>query len=212
MCFERINYPVAAAPIRSGQNKNVLAPNLMSGADLAFTSAYKVKSCGSGAAGPRFPPRRGGRYSLWGKGRLMVRRLMPEVVHGQQLAELPGTATVREAARLMAARNVGSVLVTAGDGRLEGILTERDVVYRVVVPGRDPDHTPLHEVMTEDPDTIGPSESAIEALRRMRGGGYRHLPVVGAGGRLMGVVSHRDFLGEETTRLEDETRLWEIMG
>jgi CBS domain-containing protein len=142
----------------------------------------------------------------------MVRRLMPDVVHDQKLAELSGTATVREAARLMAARNIGSVLVTAREGQLEGILTERDILCRIVAPGRDPDHTQLHEVMTKDPDTIGPSEPTIEALRRMWDGGYRHLPVVDGGGRPMGIVSHRDFLGEETTRLEDETRLWEIMG
>ena len=113
----------------------------------------------------------------------MVRRLMPEVVHGQRLVELPGTATVREAARLMAARNVGSVLVIARDRRLEGIVTERDIVHRVVVPGRDPDCTRLHEVMTKNPDTIGPNEPAIAALRRMRDGGCRHLPVVDEDGR-----------------------------
>ena len=142
----------------------------------------------------------------------MVRRLMPEVVRDQQLAVLPGTATAREAARLMAAHNIGSVLVTAPNEQLEGILTERDVMCRVVAPGRDPDRTPLYEVMTENPDTIGPNEAAIEALRRMRDGGYRHLPVVDGGGRPMGVASHRDFLGEEMMRLEDETRLWEVIG
>ncbi len=142
----------------------------------------------------------------------MARKLMPEVVHDQKLAELPGTATVREAARLMAARNIGSVLVTAREGQLEGILTERDILCRIVAPGRDPDHTRLHEVMTKDPDTIGPDAPAIEALRRMQDGGYRHLPVVDDGGRLVGIVSRRDFWGDEKTRLEDETRLWEIMG
>jgi CBS domain-containing protein len=142
----------------------------------------------------------------------MARKLMPEVVHDQKLVELPGTATVREAARLMAARNIGSVLVTAREGQLEGILTERDILCRIVAPGRDPDHTRLHEVMTKDPDTIGPDAPAIEALRCMRDGGYRHLPVVDDGGRLVGIVSRGDFYGDEKTRLEDETRLWEIMG
>jgi CBS domain-containing protein len=142
----------------------------------------------------------------------MARKLMPEVVHDQKLVELAGTATVREAARLMAARNIGSVLVTTREGQLEGILTERDILCRIVAPGRDPDHTWLHEVMTKDPDTIGPDAPAIEALRRMRDGGYRHLPVVDNGGRLVGIVSRRDFWGDEKTRLEDETRLWEIMG
>jgi CBS domain-containing protein len=138
----------------------------------------------------------------------MARKLMPDVVHDQELAELPGAATVREATRLMTARDVSTVLITAGGGRLEGIVTERDIVRRVVMPGRDPDRTRLHEVMTRDPDTIGPNEPPIEALRRMQDGGYRHLPVVD-GGRLVGIVSRRDFSGTEKTRLDDETSLWE---
>ncbi len=75
----------------------------------------------------------------------------------------------------MQTRHIGSVLVTTEDGDLEGICTERDIVYRVVARGLPPDRTQLHQVMTRDPDTIGPRERAIEALRRMEDGGYRHL-------------------------------------
>lgn len=137
----------------------------------------------------------------------MNRKIIPEVVHDQTLLHLPATATVREAAREMRARHVGAVLVVAGD-RLEGIFTERDMVNRVVAEGLDPDGTKLAEVMTRNPDTVGPNDTALVALRRMQDGGYRHLPVVDSG-RLVGIVSRRDFDGDEKARLDSETKLWE---
>ncbi len=62
--------------------------------------------------------------------------------------------------------------------------------------------------MTRDPDTISPEATALEALRLMEDGGYRHVPVV-AEGRPVGIVSGRDFLGSEKDRLEMESGLWE---
>jgi len=137
----------------------------------------------------------------------MNRKIIPEVVHDQSLLHLPPTATVREAAREMRTRHVDAVLVVTAE-RLEGIFTERDVVNRIVAEGIDPDRTQLAEVMTRNPDTIGPNDTALEALRRMQDGGYRHLPVVD-GGRLVGIVSRRDFGGDEKARLDSETKLWE---
>lgn len=136
-----------------------------------------------------------------------MRRTISDVIRDRDLIELPADASVRAAARLMRDHAVGSVLITA-DGRLEGIFTERDLLCRVVAEGRDPDRTRLAEVMTAGPDTIAPDRPAIEGLRRMNDGGYRHLPVV-AGGRVVGVVSRRDFYGDEQARIEEETKLWE---
>jgi CBS domain-containing protein len=82
------------------------------------------------------------------------------------------------------------------------------MVNRVVAEGRDPDSTTLAEVMTANPDTIAPQATAIDALRRMQDGGYRHLPVVERG-RLVGIVSRRDFFGMEKARLDDESGFWE---
>lgn len=137
----------------------------------------------------------------------MLRRLVPDVVQGQDLLKLSPTATVREAAREMKARHVGAVLVTDREGRLAGIFTERDAVNRVLAEGRDPDTTPLAEVMTRNPNTIGPDATAIDALRLMDDGGYRHLPIVKQG-RLVGIVSRRDFFGTEKARIEDEGHIW----
>jgi len=140
----------------------------------------------------------------------MTRRVIPDVVRDQELLELSSQATVREAADRMRLRHVGAVLITK-DGQLDGIFTERDMVYRVVAEGRDPERTPLAEVMTRNPDTIRPDTMAIDALRRMQDGGYRHLPVIDRG-RLVGIVSRRDFFGLEKARLEEESDIWRKIG
>ena len=132
----------------------------------------------------------------------MQRKIVPDVIGQQQLVMLPSSATVREAAISMSERQVGAVLVTR-DGALEGIFTERDLLHRVVAPGRDPNGTHLVEVMTKNPDTIEADDYAIEALSRMSERGYRHLPVLDQG-RLVGIVSRRDFLGEEIILVEEE--------
>jgi CBS domain-containing protein len=140
----------------------------------------------------------------------MLRKVIPDVVRNQELLELPPQTTVRDAAGHMRSRHVGAVLITR-NSRLDGIFTERDMVYRVVAEGRDPDRTSLEDVMTRNPDTIRPDATALDALRRMHDGGYRHLPVVDRG-RLVGIVSRRDFFGVEKARLEDESDIWRKIG
>ena len=83
-------------------------------------------------------------------------------------------------------------------------------VARVVAEALDPAATTLGAVMTPRPDTLKPHASAIEALRMMQDGGYRHLPLVD-GERIAGIVSRGDFCGLEQARLDDETGFWEIL-
>lgn len=137
----------------------------------------------------------------------MAIRKIKDMIRRDEIYHLAQQDTVRAAADLMKARKCGSVLITAGDA-LVGIFTERDVVFRVVAEGRDPAKTKLGEVMTANPITVGPQEPAISALRLMEDSGFRHLPVVDDG-RILGVVSRRDFAGEDKARLEDERRIWE---
>ena len=132
----------------------------------------------------------------------MKRRSISDIAGGGPIIQLTATATVREASRLMDREKVGAVLVTDG-GRLDGIFTERDALGRVLAKQLDPETTQLAEVMTADPTTIGPDASAIEALRLMRDGGFRHLPIVDQG-RLIGIVSLRDFFGAELSEVERE--------
>jgi CBS domain-containing protein len=135
-------------------------------------------------------------------------RHMSEIVSHQNPLTLPPTATVQQACAKMRDQRVGAVLVIDGDRRLVGIFTGRDAVSRVLAEGMDAGATRLEQVMTPKPDTMPPGRTAIDALRLMQDGGYRHLPVVKQG-KVVGVVSRGDFRGLEQARLDEETGLWE---
>lgn len=133
----------------------------------------------------------------------MKSRRVSDVFLSNRIIALAPDASVREASHLMAREKVGAVLVTVED-HLAGIFTERDALSRVLANKLDPDLTTLREVMTPDPISTAPDAGAIDALRLMRDGGYRHLPVV-QDGTLVGVVSLRDFVGSELAEIEEET-------
>jgi CBS domain-containing protein len=107
------------------------------------------------------------------------------------LTAVPET-TVDAAARLMAQRGVGAVMVVE-DRKLVGIFTERDAVFRVIAQGRDAQTTRLNEVMTPAPITIDPGKSFGYALLLMHEKGFRHMPVLDSGD-LVGIVSARNAL------------------
>jgi CBS domain-containing protein len=132
----------------------------------------------------------------------MHRKVVPDIVSQQKIELLPASTTVRAAARNMAERHIGAVLV-GQDGKLQGIFTERDLLMRVVARDRDPDSTALGEVMTADPDTVGPNDLASLALERMRTSGYRHVPVV-QNGAVVGIVSLRDLYAAAKSELEED--------
>ena len=132
----------------------------------------------------------------------MNRKIVPDVISGvQNLATADTGMSVREAAISMADRRIGALVVLDADGRMAGIFTERDVMTKVVAGRLDPDTTSLAEVMTPNPDTIGPDDTASEALEMMRKRGYRHLPVL-EGARLIGMVSVRDLYATALGELE----------
>ena len=125
----------------------------------------------------------------------MKHRQVGQLITRKEVVRLPATATVREASRLMAEQGVGAVLVME-DNALQGIFTERDALNRVLAQARDPDATPLSEVMTAKLVTLGPKAAAVDALRLMSEIGFRHLPVV-EDDRIYGIISLRDFIGAE---------------
>ncbi len=138
-----------------------------------------------------------------------MNRAMTDIIRNQKPVTLPPTASVQDACRAMHVNKVGAVLVTHPADTLAGIFTGRDVV-RVMAEGANPAATPLQDVMTRTLETLPPGSTAIEALRLMRDGGFRHLPVVHEG-RLVGVVSRGDFRGLEQDRLEEEVGVWECI-
>ncbi len=122
----------------------------------------------------------------------MFSQTVRTIMDPRKLILVPGSMTVREAAKLMKTKHYGAVLVTEGD-ELLGIFTERDAVFRVIAGGRDPETTQLVDVMTKEPKTITPDKTFGHAMLMMHEGGFRHLPVVDDG-KLVGMVSSRNAL------------------
>ncbi|MGH7223779.1 MAG: CBS domain-containing protein, partial [Gemmataceae bacterium] len=110
---------------------------------------------------------------------------------GSQIWSLDGEATVLHAAQFMAEHKIGALLVL-DDGRIVGMFSERDILRRVVAEGRDPTHTRVGEVMTVEVACCTPDTSLEEARGAMKNRRIRHLPVVDADERLLGVISIGD--------------------
>src|SRR5262245_25268551 len=111
-----------------------------------------------------------------------VSRLTPTPPH-----QIGSDRIVSDAVALMKEKKVGCLLV-CNSGRLVGILTERDLMVRVIAQGR-PLTTPVAECMTADPVTVSSKEPIRAAVERMQQGNYRHLPVVDEKGQLVGILS-----------------------
>ena len=139
----------------------------------------------------------------------MTNRRLAYIVKDQNPLVLAVTETVQQACRCMWERSAGSVVVVDKQQCLCGIFTGRDAV-RVLAQGKDVAKTTLAQVMTPNPVMLTPESRAIDALRMMSDGGFRHLPVV-EDGRIWGVVSRGDFKGMELDRLDEEEHLWECI-
>ena len=127
----------------------------------------------------------------------MTERTVYQSMPRRLLVSLPPTATVHEAACVMTRANCGSVLVVGAGTQLLGIVTERDLMTRVLAKAVDPAKTPLSAVMTPNPRCIGPQTKVEDAVLIMLERGFRHLPVIGDGDTILGVFSARDALPRE---------------
>jgi CBS domain-containing protein len=102
-------------------------------------------------------------------------------------------ATLQQALQAMMGPGVGAMLVVGDEGKLVGILTERDLLTKVVGCHPDFDLLPVSQFMTAEPEAVAATDSLAFALHKMDIGGYRHLPVV-KDGKPIGVISVRDML------------------
>ncbi len=127
-----------------------------------------------------------------------------DLVKDRRIYSVEATRTVLEAARYMMEHNVGAVPVLR-NGELAGILSERDIMNRVVAVGRTPGTTAVSEVMTANPRAVPADETIEECLFIMREFGFRHLPIVD-GKDLKGLVSLRDVLMHQAAELERQQR------
>jgi CBS domain-containing protein len=129
-----------------------------------------------------------------------VRRVLQQL----HLVHAAPSATVLDVAALMSEARVGCIPVLEGE-HLVGVFSERDLMTRVVVEGKDPRKTLVGSVMTREVITAGLDDRVGRCLEKMRSAGCRHLPVV-AEGRVIAMISMRDLLSDEIEEQVEEIR------
>ncbi len=146
----------------------------------------------------------------------MTERTVSQSMSQGHLASLGPNATALEAACLMTKVGCSSVLVMDGPGALQGIVTERDLMTRVVAKGMHPENTLLRDIMTHNPYCVGPDMLVSDAVVMMVEHGFRHLPIMSANHKVMGVISVRDAspgeLGEAFSLAEFHQQVNDALG
>jgi CBS domain-containing protein len=132
----------------------------------------------------------------------MERSIFQAMSQRHVISLLP-TATVFDAACVMTRANFGSVLIIDHGNALLGILTERDLMRRVMAKGLDPAQTRVSDVMTPDPHCVPPEMKVADAVLIMIERGFRNLPVITEGGRILGVFAVGDALPREVNTAVD---------
>jgi CBS domain-containing protein len=134
----------------------------------------------------------------------MVDRSIRSLIENAECITCPESMTVADAARVMKRHRIGAMMVVENE-QLIGIFTERDALFRVLADNRDVATTRVADVMTRNPQSIGPEKPFADALKLMHDGRFRHVPVV-EHGRPVGMVSASDAMGPEL-----EAFVWEII-
>jgi CBS domain-containing protein len=127
----------------------------------------------------------------------MAERTVFQSMPMKHVVSLGPNASVWEAACVMTRANCGSVLIMEPPDKLLGILTERDLMTRVLAKALNPEQTHVRQVMTPNPLCVPPETLVSDAVVIMIERGFRHLPVVAPGSKILGVFSVRDALPRE---------------
>jgi CBS domain-containing protein len=122
---------------------------------------------------------------------------------GREVATISPMATVAEAAKIMADRKIGALVVTGAGNRITGIVSERDIVRALARQGASALQLPLNDVMTRKVVTCGLNDSVSNLMELMTNGKFRHLPVVDSD-RLAGIISIGDVVKTRLAELECE--------
>ena len=125
-----------------------------------------------------------------------------DIVRSRELYSAREDQTVAEVARKMAELQIGAILILDGE-QLRGVFSERDLMQRVVLEGRDPARTPVGQVMTRDVAAIDERAHVEEAMELMQTHNCRHLPVM-RGSRVVNFLSMRDVMNHELVRKTEE--------
>ncbi len=119
----------------------------------------------------------------------------------------PADALVSEAVKRMSEMDYGSVIVVDADKKVLGMVTERDILKRLVNAGRDPSETKLSEIMTKNPRVARADDDLLDWLAIMSNERFRRLPIVDAEGRVISMMTQGDFVSYTWPDLLEQARL-----
>ena len=139
---------------------------------------------------------------------MKIQDLLDNVLINQRLVLIDNSSSSYEAAVMMLKNRCGALLVCDSktkDGTLVGIVTERDLAFRVIPKGLDPKKTSVEKIMTKNVDTISPNKTTLDAIKVMKTKGFRHLPVT-KDKKIIGILSMRDLYDFANNQLQDSLK------
>ena len=139
---------------------------------------------------------------------MKIQDLLDNVLINQRLVLIDDYSSAYDAAVTMLKNRCGALLVCDSktqDGTLVGIITERDLDFRVITKGLDHKKTSVGEIMTKNVDTISPKKTTHDAIHIMKSRGFRHLPVV-ENKKIIGILSMRDLYDYAHSELQDSLK------
>lgn len=125
---------------------------------------------------------------------IMTLQDRPEYASKPKPLTFPPDAPVLDAVAAMTDKGFGAVIITDPDGRVTGVVTERDIMTRLVHAGRDPQTTRLSDIMTANPRVARKTDDVLEWMRTMSTERFRRLPVVDEDGRIEAIFTQGDFV------------------
>jgi CBS domain-containing protein len=132
----------------------------------------------------------------------MTERTVIESISHSNVLSVQTQSSAFEAACVMTKAHCGSVLIVDAGGTMLGILTERDLMTKIVAKRRDPETTPVSDIMTHNPHFISPETTVSDAVLIMKRHNFRHLPIISSTSKILGVFSIRDAMARELVEAE----------
>ena len=138
---------------------------------------------------------------------MVIKELLENILTNQRLVIINSKSSAFDAAVTMLKNKCGALLVCDEKKKnlLIGIVTERDLTFRVIPSCLDPKDTKIKEIMTKNPDTISPNKTTIDAIKIMKSKGFRHLPVIEKN-QIVGILSMRDLYDAHAELLQDSLK------
>ena len=146
-------------------------------------------------------------YNKTGSLIVIIQEVLEKVLINQRLVIIDKKSSAYEASVSMLKNRCGALLVckSSKDNELVGIVTERDITFKVIPKNLDPKGTQVSKIMTKNVETISPKKTTIEAIHVMRTRGFRHLPVISRK-KIVGILSMRDLYDYANNELQDSLK------